>query len=436
MRRRIRDSLRLVLLGFATLVACSHLIAQQTTETPAQDSTFTIKSHVNVALVPVLVRDKRGQEVGTLSKEDFQVFDNGKPQVISGFTIQKRAGVKNAFKAAPSTTVPPVSVVPRVTPPSVVPNRFIVFMFDDLHLSFGDLAQAQKAATKIMAASLTDTDMAAVVSISGRVNSGLTMDRAKLQEATLQLRPQGLYRMTGSECPSIDYYHADLIENKHNSNALEAAIEEVMTCSPGLQLREVAQRLAEGAANQALAVGEQDVQVTLSSVIGFVHRMALLPGQRTLVLISPGFLVLTPQALAGESQIMDAAAQSNVIISVLDARGLYTTEMDASERGGSTELSSRLKSEYRRDTTSLSENVMAELADGTGGTYFHNSNDLEGGFQRLTAGPEYMYLLEFSLRDVKQDGRYHDLKVKVDEDDLKVQARRGYFAPKPPKKKK
>jgi hypothetical protein len=43
--------------------------------------------------------------------------------------------------------------------------------------------------------------------------------------------------MTGSECPNIDYYHADLIENRHNSAALEAAIDEVMRCSPGIDMR-------------------------------------------------------------------------------------------------------------------------------------------------------------------------------------------------------
>ncbi len=85
---------------------------------------------------------------------------------------------------------------------------------------------------------------------------------------------------------------------------------------------------------------------------------------------------------------------------------------------------------------SLNENVMAELADGTGGTYFHNSNDLEGGFKRLTTGPEYLYLLEFSVKNVKQDGTYHRLKVKVDRNGLNLQARHGYFAPKPMKHKK
>ena len=89
---------------------------------------------------------------------------------------------------------------------------------------------------------------------------------------------------------------------------------------------------------------------------------------------------------------------------------------------------------------SADEDVMAALADATGGTYFHNSNDLEGGFHRLTAAPEYLYLLEFSAGNVKQNGSYHCLKVKMNgkpnQDSLTVQSRRGYFAPKPPKKKK
>ena len=79
---------------------------------------------------------------------------------------------------------------------------------------------------------------------------------------------------------------------------------------------------------------------------------------------------------------------------------------------------------------------MAELADGTGGTYFHNSNDLQGGFQALTVAPEYVYLLELSPENLKADGAYHHLKVKVDRNGVKLQARRGYYAPAPAKKKK
>ncbi len=137
---------------------------QQTNDPPPQDSTYTFKSNVNVVLVPVLVRDKQGLAIGNLKKEDFQVFDNDKPQVISGFTIQTRTGIESA-----TNPTQPAPAVPAPQPPPA-PERFIVFLFDDMHLSLGDLAQAQKAGTKILAASLTETDVAAVVSLSGRIN--------------------------------------------------------------------------------------------------------------------------------------------------------------------------------------------------------------------------------------------------------------------------
>ncbi len=410
---------------------CSHLAARQK-ETPDQNGTLTIKSNVEVVLVPVLVRDGQGHAVGNLKKEDFQLFDNDTPKPITGFTVQQRAATVQS-----DTSTAQGGIVAGPSPQAAsVPERFVVFLFDDMHMSVGDLAQTQKAATEMLAQSLTETDMAAVVSMSGRINSGLTRDRTQLQEAVMKLQPQGLYRASGQECPDIDYYHADLIQNKHNSAALEAAIDEMLSCSPGLQMRDVAERMVESAATRILAMGEQDVHVTLSSLREFVRRMSALPGQHTLVLVSPGFLILTPESRAEESQIMDMAAQSNVTVSALDARGLYTTEIDASERSKGSAQTMQLKSEYRRSSMSSNENVMAELADGTGGTYFHNSNDLEGGFKRLAAAPEYLYLLEFSLKGVKQNGSYHRLKVIVDQDGVKLQARHGYFAPKPAKHKK
>jgi VWFA-related protein len=166
--------------------------------------------------------------------------------------------------------------------------------------------------------------------------------------------------------------------------------------------------------------------------------MASLPGQRTLILISPGFLTVVPEAMTDKSRILDLAAHSNVTISALDARGLYTTALDASEQGPRTASALMNADEFQRhsDSMSLNEDVMAELADGTGGTFFHNSNDLDAGLQKLAAAPEYVYLLELSLENVKPDGTWHRLKVKLNQDGLKLQARRGYFAPAPQKARK
>ena len=82
------------------------------------------------------------------------------------------------------------------------------------------------------------------------------------------------------------------------------------------------------------------------------------------------------------------------------------------------------------------EGVMSELADGTGGAFFHNSNDLGAGFKILTDAPEVVYVLELSLDGVKPDGSYHRVKVKVDREGMQIQARQGYSAPKQEKNKK
>ena len=411
----------------------AHLFAQQSSQTLPQSDSGKIVVNVNAVLVPVVVRDSQGRAVGNLRKEDFQVLDKNKPQVIEGFSIQKRAALVSSRTTAepPPTSTASASATGSALP--FAPARFVVFLFDDMHLIASDLSQIQKAASKMITGALADSDMAAVVSISG-ASSGLTRDRAKLQDAIMKLQLQNLYRGITRSCPNIEYYEADRIENKRDLMALDSAADTTMRCCDCS--RETAITYVQDASQRALQVGDHDIRVTLGSISDIVQKMGAMPGQRLLILVSPGFLTLTPESMARKSQILDMAAQANVTFSVLDARGLYTTMLDAStETTRLTPRATRAKAEYQSDSMLLSEEIMAELADGTGGKFFHNSNDLEGGFQALTAVPEYVYLLELSLRDVKQDGAYHLLKVKVDQKDLKLQARRGYFAPKPEKSK-
>ena len=406
--------------------------AQQNVNTPPQGDTFKFETKLNVVLVPVLVRDSHGNAVGTLKKEDFQVFDKDKLQTVTGFTIQKRATVSTSVeetrKSAPTAAAAPS--------PVVVPERFIVFLFDDLNLNTSDLVQAKKASTQMLFDSLGATDMVAILSTSGHTNSGITRDRTKLSEAIASLREQRIYRPLAKGCPDVSYYQADLILNKGDGTALGTATQEAIDCAHlDPHMRDTAERMARSAAQQALSMGEQGTRVDLNVIKVIVKTMATLPGQHSLILISPGFLSVTSEALTAKSEIMDMAAQAKVTISALDARGLYVTMMDASESSVGGPRTMQNKAQYHADAMSTNEDVMAELADGTGGTYFHNSNDLTEGIRKLTLAPEYLYLLEFTPQDTKQDGSYHRLKVKVDQDGLKLHARHGYFALKASKKK-
>jgi VWFA-related protein len=412
--------------------------AQQTQQAPASGGP-TIQVKVNVLVVPVIVRDAKGHAVGNLKKEDFTVLDQGKPRAISALSIQKGASLTgDATAAAPgpagSTSVTPGgAAAPAAPQPTAAANRFIVFLFDDRHLSATDLLSVKKAATELLDEPLADTDRAVVLSFLG-VNSGMTHDHAALQAAIMKLKAQQVYQHDEHQCPDVDYHSADQIINKHSAVEFGVALEKTASCMrmvdppPGLY-----EQLVKTAGNQSLLDGDQDARATFGYVRDVVHTMSKLPGQRTLILVSPGFLSISDEAMNLESQLFDFAASSKVTISALDARGLSTGVIDESMP-----VTLDIKGEVARshlESMRESENVMAELADGTGGTFFHNNNDLEGGLRSLAAGPEYLYLLELSLQDVKPNGTYHSLKVEVDQSGLKLRARRGYFAPLPPNSK-
>ena len=405
------------------------LAAREQQQTATPNSPAVVRSNVNEVLVPVVVRNDQGHAVGTLTKDDFQVFDDGKQQAITGFTVVKR--ISEISDGAPPIRTPDAGPVAPQTPSPA--QRFVVFLFDDLNLSTDDLMKAQKAATKILETSLPVSDMAAVLSASG-TNSGLTRDHAKLQKAILNLKASNIYRHEGHDCPNVDYYQGELIVDKNDRQALEVAVEDAITCANlDPSMISVATQMAEQAAQHAVAIGEQDFRASLGFLRTVVSKMGALPGQRVLILVSPGFLTPGTEAMALKSQILNIAAQANLTINAIDARGLYTTNVEASQHGAGSPLAARLQTQYLQASMTSSENVLAELADGTGGTYFHNNNNLEGGLSSLLAGPEYLYLLAFSAANIKSNGSYHNLKVKVNQNGLTLQARRGYIALAPEK---
>ena len=186
--------------GCMILVSYAHVRAQQAGET--QKPALQLQVNVSKVLVPVVVRDKAGHVVADLKQEDFQLFDNGKPAVISSFTVEKRTG-----KAAAVVGEGSAGQTAGPSPPQdALPDRILIFLFDDMHLNFEDLTYAKQAGLKVIAESLTGSDMAAVVSTSGKTNSGLTRDAAKLDDAIKSLQPHGLVRNEKTDCPFIDYY--------------------------------------------------------------------------------------------------------------------------------------------------------------------------------------------------------------------------------------
>jgi VWFA-related protein len=399
--------------------------AQESPQATAPAAPAVIKAKVNEVLVPVVVRDAKGRTVGNLSKDDFKVFDNGKPQTITGFTINKRADENLAANTSASS--PDGAGSPAASEPLSTTQRFVVFLFDDFNLTFSDLPNAQQAAIKALDSSLAPADMAAVISTSG-VNSGLTRDHEKLKQAIQGLRIKTLLRTNEHDCPNVDYYQGDRIINKSDDQAFQAAVTEVLYCVRNITV-EAAEAFARSAATRAVQLGEQNYRANLYSLRLILNKlMAPLPGQHVIILVSSGFFTSGPDALTIKSEVLDLAARSNTVINALDARGLYTTNVGADVATRVDPASQRLINQYRQQSMDANAEVMEELADGTGGAFYHNNNDLEAGLTTLISGADYTYLLAFSPAHARP-GTRHSLKVKVNEPGLTVQARRGYSTP-------
>ncbi len=338
--------------------------SQSGPEMATRDEPTAFQAKVNLVMVPVVVRNTQGRAIGNLNKENFQLFDKGKPQEISRFTVEKIGAPGGPELKAGDK---PAAMAVEKEAPVSVPERFVAYLFDDVHLNSSDLARVRDAAERHMA-TLQPTDRAAVYAMSGEVSLDFTDDQAKLHDALLHLRP-GVMVRTGA--------------------------------LSDLELRTLS---------------------SLANLKAIIKRMAVAPGQRTIMFISPGFNTLAPEYIQEKMDILERAIKANVIISALDARGLFTDPaFDASTSGGGGSLTAAI----------MRTDILAEMAAGTGGTFFQNSNDLDEGFRRLAAAPEYIYLLGFSPQNLKLDGSFHGLKVTLKNGgSVTIQARRGYYAPK------
>ncbi len=383
------------------------------------DVSATIKVGVNLVLVRVVVRDSQGNTVGNLQQQDFQLFDDKKARPISRFAMEKGIAAANQ----PATSAPTGKSAPSMQPT----ERSIAYFFDDINLAKADLSRVQSAAEHQISALPTNVQTA-VFTTSGNDALEFTTDRTKLRETLLQIKPRKGVNGEGNGCPDIDTYMADLIWNKQDEDALGTATEEALTCAfaDNPKAGPAAESLARATAHQQYVAGEADSLRILLALQAALRKLAAAPGQHTLVFISPGFFA------AGREQefarLIDGALHSDIVISALDARGLYNIDSVGSR--------SRSGTEYRRQAAAVNAELLTTLADSTGGTFFHNSNDFDAGFGRVSEIPEYSYVLGFAPSDQELDGRFHPLSVKISNTDgkIEVRARKGYYAtPRPSK---
>ncbi len=395
---------------------------------------FTLKSKRDMVLVRVVVKDSQGRPVGDLRKEDFALVDSGKPQAISYFSVEVPSRKPTAGDTQSTEKTQAASGGTNESP-AILPQRYLALYFDDIHGEASDLMRSRDAADRYLKANLQSADRAGIFTSSGQGVVDFTDDRAKLHAALFELRPHPVGFTRVNDCLRVEHYEAYLIVEQHDPMALEAVTWQALQCifNNDQRLLPQAQNEAENEAARTLQDGNFQAEYSLRGLRQLVQRMKILPGLRSIVMVSPGFFALDQQTDVYE--IIERSLSAGVVIDALDERGLYVPDIaDASQTPFVSALSAGItgrKSMMRINSKERDVDVMRDLTSATGGTLFENSNDLDAGFRIVGSLPETYYVLGFSPASVKVDGRFHQLNVKLlRSEKWRVQARRGYYARK------
>ncbi|MGH9477929.1 MAG: VWA domain-containing protein [Terriglobales bacterium] len=406
--------------GFAlaalALAAAAQQPAVELASRPYVPQALVLRAEADLVQLSVVVRDAAGRPVYGLGRHDFVLLDNGQPRAITGFEAPSPPVVASAGgrRFAGRAPAPPLAAAPPQT---------VALFFDDYAMSNVDLAVARNAATKFFQRDEDRGRRFGIFTSSGVNQLDFTTDHAALLARVKKLGPHTRMPAEGV-IPGGHFtpYLAQLINLNHSDTSPfvgegMAAVKQAGLCMVPDECLEVA--LAEAERTQDVATAS--AFDTLAALRRLVNYMARQPGQRTILLVSTGFLTQDTQLQL--QQVAEAALRAGVVFNSLDAMLLDTYPPGMSPFEQMDRFNARL----------ASDDVMQDLAAATGGAFFTNNNDLAGALGRLAAGPEAAYRLSFAVAHMPEDSKLHRLKVSVPgRKHVSIQAREGYLDPGPP----
>jgi VWFA-related protein len=387
---------------------------------------------VEVVRIEVVVTEKRGRARAGLTREDFGVLEDGKPQPIVQF--QAFARPQPGASPRPSSPIETKANEEEEDETEDLPARYVVLAVDDVHMEFESLSRVRKALTRFLEEDLRPEDQVALVTTSGAsaLSQEFTADRAVLQQTLSRLSAQG-HPPQRTDIPYISEYQAELIEHE-DPMALDAAAQEVLQAGLVQDLssaEELARRKARGVLTEAV----YDSRLTLETLESLCRGLSGLTGRKALFLVSDGFM--TSLSARGATtfdlrRIADAGTRAGVVVYALDTRGLVAAPPGAGAASlrrpgpatfGAVEAMQRRSENATRD-------AMHALAADTGGFLVANRNDLRAGLREMLKDTETYYVLAYEPTNTKRDGGFRRIEVRLPGvPEARVRTRSGYFAP-------
>jgi VWFA-related protein len=375
---------------------------------PAKSNTKTFVTESNLVQIDTFVTDRDGKPVKGLSKENFQIDEDGKSQKLTAadyFDIETIETAAKSDDAAPVVVSLHSAPDPTAVREVVRDRRLIVLFFDLTSMQPQELLRSTDSAKKFIKQQMSPADLVAIVSFGNLLvlKTDFTNDRDQLFNAVDSLIPGKESNLATNAASAGDTVTED------NGSSFTADDTEFNTFNTDRKL----------AAMESLA-----------------GMLGSIPGRKSVMQFTGG-ITQSGEDNRSELQFATIAAnKNNVSFYTVDARGLMTDTPGGDASTGMASGNATFSGVAVHQGTQSrqgSRDTLTQLAEDTGGKAFLDEGDLGDTFKKVEAETTGYYLLSYSSTNTAKDGRYRRVKVKlvnVNVPGAHLRYREGYNAPK------
>jgi VWFA-related protein len=382
-------------------------------EEPQQPPIF--RGGVDFVRVDVLVHDRDDEPVIDLTEADFEILEDGVPQQIEQFTVVRIEG------GARPAVAPRREIRTRADEERVVGSddvRVFVLFLDDYHVRKSNSMQVRLPLTNFLRTELGPNDIVAVM-----------YPLMSVQELSFTRDHESVVRALESfQGRKYDYTPLNEFERRYVRASTE-----------------VVERIRN--------------EVVMTALRGLAVRLGgIREGRKSVIFVSEGFTVmLPPQMRRGDASmpinpfaptdadprfersaeafseadlynqmrlVFDAANRNNTAIYSLDPRGLAVFEFDIDDTGAAP------LPDFATDRRVLqsTQDTLRTLSEQTDGRAIVNRNSLDEGLAQIVEDASFYDLIGYTSSQSPDDGKFHEIRVRVDRPGVDVRARRGFWA--------
>jgi VWFA-related protein len=395
--------MRKLVSSITLLLALSGPAWAQEQEPPGSGTTVTFRVNSELVLTNIVVRDKKtGEIVKGLTQRDFTVTEDGKPQHIVSFdfeSVDQAAPLNEATINASAPNGVFGAKTGTATQEELRNHRLIVMFFDLTSMQPEDVERAQEAARDYINKQMHPADLVAVVSL----DATMSLDQDFTASKDLLLKAINSY--SGTEGQG---YGAGATSTSNQ-------VEDASSFTPDEQ-----------------EYNDLNTDRELFAIEDISKSLAYLNEKKSLLYFSGGIQRDGIENQASLHAAVNAAVRANVSIYSVDTRGLQAISplgdaTTGSLRGANSFNGASLQNNF--DSNFNTQEVMAMLSSDTGGKAFFDSNDFSPAFARVQHDTSAYYVIGYHSTDLRRDGRYRRISIKVDRGDVKLEYRPGYYAP-------